>query len=115
MFGGLGGGFDPSKMKGLMKQMGIKQEEVDASRVIIEKKDGTRTIIENPSVSKIIMKGQESWQVSGEAHEESGEEGISEDDINLVMEKTGKSEKEVKEALEECNGDIAETIVRLSR
>ena len=32
----------------------------------------------------------------------------------MVSEKTGKSEKEARKALEETNGDIAEAIVRLS-
>ena len=60
MFGGLGGlfggGMDPKKMKAMMKQLGINQEEVEATRVIIEKSDG-RVVIENPSVQKIKMQG----------------------------------------------------------
>lgn len=104
------GGVDPKKMQAMMKQMGIKQEEIDALRVIIEKEDG-RIVIENPAVTKIVMQGQESWQVVGEARVE--EEGISQEDINLVMEKTGKSEEEAKAALEKT-GDIAEAILSLS-
>ena len=104
------GNFDPKKMQAMMKQLGINQEEIEALRVIIEKADG-RIIIENPSIQKIKMQGQESWQITGEAHEESA--GFSEEDVKLVMEKTGKSEDEVKEVLEET-GDIAEAIVRLS-
>jgi len=106
------GGVNPSQLKGMMKQMGIKQEEVEADRVIIEKSDGNRIIIEPANVQKIIMQGNESWQVTGQAREESG--GIREEDVNLVMEKTGKSEKEVRKALEEVGGDIAEAIVKLS-
>lgn len=106
------GGFDPSKMKGLMKQMGIKQEAIDSDRVIIEKRDGTKIVIDEAVVQKMTMHGQESWQITGKAREE--EEGINEEDVKLVMEKTGKGEDEVRKALEETNGDIAETIVRLS-
>jgi nascent polypeptide-associated complex subunit alpha len=113
MFGGLGGGFDPSKMKGLMKQMGIKQEEIDSDRVIIEKKDGTKIVIEDAGVQKMTMQGQESWQITGKAHEEEGS-GVKEEDVKLVMEKTGKSRKEVEEALADTGGDIAEAIVGLS-
>lgn len=115
MFGGLGGGLDPSKMKGLMKQLGIKQEAIDAERVIIEKKDGSKFLIENPNVQKMTMQGQESWQITGEGHEESEDEGVTEEDIMLVMEKTGKGRKEVEKALEESEGDIAQTIVALSK
>jgi len=111
---GLGGGFDPAKMKGLMKQLGVKQQEIDAERVIIEKRDGKKILIENPGVQRITMQGQESWQITGEAHEESAEEGVSEDDVKLVMEKTGKGEKDVRKALEETDGQVAEAIVKLS-
>ena len=31
------GGLNPKKMQGLMKQMGISQEEIPAEKVIIEK------------------------------------------------------------------------------
>ena len=106
------GGMNPAKMKGLMKQMGINQEEIEASRVIIEKPDNTKIIIENPNVQKITMQGQESFQITGDVTEEE-DNSIKEEDIQLVMEKTGKSEEEVREALEETD-DIAEAIIQLS-
>ena len=107
------GGIDPKKMSAMMKQMGIKQEEIDASRVLIEKNDGGKIVIDNPSVVKIVMSGQESWQISGEAREESAE-GFSDEDVQLVMEKTGKDEEEVRKILEENEGDIASAIIALS-
>jgi len=106
------GGINPSQMKAMMKQMGIKQEEIDCLRVIIEKAD-SRIIIEPATVQKITMQSQDSWQIAGEAREESKEPGISEEDISLVIEKTGKTREEAKKTLEET-GDIAEAIVRLS-
>ena len=108
---GLCGGLDPKKMKAMMKQMGINQEEVAAKRVVIEKED-SKIVIDNPSVQKITMQGQESWQIAGEAREEAL--GVSEDDILMVAEKTGKSKAEAKKALESVNGEIAEAIVKLS-
>jgi nascent polypeptide-associated complex subunit alpha len=111
MFPGLGGGLDPKKMQAMMKQLGMSQEEIEASRVIIEKKDG-RIIIENPSVAKIGIRGQESFQVSGDVREES-RFNISEEDIKIVMEKAGASEEEARKALEETR-DIAEAILKLS-
>src|SRR3989344_7145151 len=90
---------DPRKMQVMMKQMGINQEEIEASRVIIECSD-KKIIIEAPSIQKIKMQGQGSYQISGEEHEESNE-SFSEDDISLVMEKTGKSKDEVIQVLEE--------------
>ncbi len=106
------GKIDTKKMQGMLKQLGVKQEEIEAERVIIEKADG-KIIIESPNVQKIVMQGQESWQITGEAREEA--EDISEDDISLIMEKTGKSKKDAENALEETNGDIAEAIVKLQK
>ena len=107
------GGMDPKKMQAVMKQMGIKQEAIDALKVVIEKEDGSRIVIYNPSVVKIMMSGQESWQITGEAIDES-EEDISEEDVNLVMEKTGKSYEVCREALTRSEGDIAQCIVALT-
>ena len=105
------GGMHPAKMKAMMKQLGMNQEEIEAEKVIIDKTDGNRIVIENPNVQKITMQGQESFQITGEVREE--EQGIKEEDVKLVMEKTGKSEEEARGALEET-GDIAEAILKLS-
>ncbi len=109
MFPGMGK-IDPKKMQQMMKQLGINQEEIEATRVIIEKSDG-KIIIENPNIQKILMQGQESWQITGESREVKEN---SKADIQLIMEKTGKNEKEAKNALENAKGDIAEAIISLS-
>ena len=101
---------DPKKMQAMMKQMGINQQEIEADRVIIEKSDG-RIIINSPSIQKVTMQGQESFQITGEISEESS--GFTEDDIALVAEKTNSSKEDARAALEETN-DIAEAIVKLS-
>ena len=111
MFPGLGGGLDPKKMQAMMKQLGMNQEEIEAKRVIIEKSNNDKIIIKNPSVVKITIKGQESFQISGNVEEQTG---ISEEDIKTVMEKTGTNIKEAKKALEATNGDLAEAILSLS-
>jgi nascent polypeptide-associated complex subunit alpha len=100
---------DPKKMQSMMKQMGINQEEISASRVIIEKEDGNKIIIKNPSITKIKMQGQESFQIAGEIEEED----FSEEDIEMIMEKTSCTREEAEEALEET-GDLAEAILKLS-
>lgn len=98
-------------MQAVMKQMGMSQDQIPASRVTIEKPDDTKIVIDNPSVTKIKMQGQESFQISGEAREEGG---TSEADIKTVMEKTGSSEEQAKKALENSAGDLAEAILKLS-
>ncbi|MFA5992690.1 MAG: nascent polypeptide-associated complex protein [Candidatus Pacearchaeota archaeon] len=101
---------NPAQMKAMMKQMGIKQEEIDAIRVIIET-EGENIVIENPSVVEVNMSGNKSWQISGDAHTE--EKGFAEEDIKMIMEKTGVSEVEAKRALEKT-GDIADAIIELT-
>ena len=103
---------NPGQMKAMMKQMGIKQEEIDAIRVIIET-ESENIIIENPSVVEVNMSGNKSWQISGDAHTEERSGGFSKEDIKMIMEKTGVSEAEAKKALEKT-GDIADAILELS-
>ena len=100
----------PRKMQEAMKQMGISQENIDASKVIIETKDDKKIIINNPVVAKIKVQGQESFQISGEVNEEIS---ISEQDIKTVMEKTGHNKEESKRALEKTQ-DLAGAILELS-
>jgi nascent polypeptide-associated complex subunit alpha len=104
------GGLNPKKMQGLMKQMGIQQDEVPVEKVTIEKTDGSKIIISPANVQKITMQGQSSYQISGEEIEE---QGISEEDIKMVMEKTSCTEEQARKTLEKT-GDIAEAILNLS-
>ena len=96
-----------------MKQMGIKQEEIDALRVVIEKNDGSKIILANPSVLKIKMQGQDSFQISGDEIEESEEQEFSEEDVKTIVEKTRCTKEKAKEILEKT-GDLAEAILELS-
>ena len=105
------GGVNPAQMKGMMKKMGISQEELPVRRVIFEMADGN-LVIDEPSVMRIKMQGQESFQVTGEAVEESVE-SFSDEDVEMVVSQSGKSEDEVRAALEKSDGDIAEAIVSL--
>jgi len=104
---------NPKQMQAMMRKMGISQDEILAKRVIIEKKDGEKLIIDEPNVVKIKMQGQTSFQITGEERVESVEVGISAEDIKTVMEKTNCTEKEAKEALEKT-GDLAEAIMELA-
>ena len=105
------GGLNPKKMQALMSKMGISQEEIDASKVTIEKRDGGKILINNPSVTKMNIKGNEMFQIQGQVQE--SEAGISEEDIKTVMEKTGASETEARKALEKTK-DLADAIMELS-
>ncbi|MEK6913067.1 MAG: nascent polypeptide-associated complex protein [Nanoarchaeota archaeon] len=103
---------NPKQMQAMMKQMGINQQDIPSPRVIIEKDDGGKIVINNPSVIKIKMGGQESFQITGDVSEETSED-FSEEDIKTIIEKTGCSKAEAKKALEET-GDLADAIMKLS-
>ena len=105
------GGLNPKKMQALMSKMGISQEEIDASKVTIEKTDGGKVIINNPSVTKMNIQGNDVFQIQGEV-QESTEPSISEEDIKTVVEKTGVSEPEARKALEKTK-DLADAIMEL--
>jgi len=105
------GGMDPKKMQGMMKKMGISQTPMNVHRVIFEM-ENSKLVIDEPSVIKVMMQGQETYQVTGEAREEE-EEVFSSEDVEMVVEKTGKSGEEVRAALEKSEGDIAEAIIGL--
>ena len=104
-------GMNAAKMQGMMKKMGISQTPLNVNRVIFEMADGN-LVIDEPSVIRVMMQGQETYQVSGEANEEELED-FSEEDVKMVVSQTGKSEDEVRTALEKSEGDIAEAIIEL--
>jgi len=102
-------GMDPKMVKMAMKKLGIKQEDIGASRVIIETLDNKKIIINHPAIQKIDMAGNVSFQISGEISEEK----FSDEDINIVVEQTGASKDKAKRSLEKNNGDLAKTILEL--
>ena len=101
------GGMNPKQMGKMMKQMGIQNEELDADKVEITLKDGTKISFDNPSVQAMTVQGQKTYTVSGDAKEE---KTIPEEDIAMVMEQAKVTREKAIKALEEKNGDIAEAI-----
>ena len=107
-------GLDPKKMQAVMKQMGIAQADISANRVIIET-DEKNIIINNPSVIQIKMQGATNFQVSGDVTEEEiKEESTAEEDLEMIMEKTGCDKEKAKEALDKSGVDLTEAILSLS-
>ncbi len=105
---------DPRQLKRIMDSMGIKSSDIDAQRVVIEGKDRD-IIIENPQVTRIVAQGSTSFQVQGEVKEvDKVKVEIGDDDIKMVMEKSGISDADkARVALEESNGDIAAALINL--
>ncbi len=105
---------NPRDMAKAMQRMGIQQTEVPATEVIIRgpEKD---IIIQNPQVHKVNMMGQETWQITGSAVEQSksSEPDISEEDVQTVMGQTGVTHDDALIAIREAKGDLAEAILKL--
>lgn len=107
-------GMNPRDVQKAMKKLGIKQEEIEATKVIIKTND-KEIVINNPQVSKVNMMGQETFQIVGqpEEHPISSEPEINEDDIKTVMEQTSATEEQAKDAIEKNEGDLAKAIMEL--
>lgn len=108
-------GVNPRQLKQMMKQMGMSQDDIDATQVLI-KTNNQVYVFENPNVQKVSMQGQTTFQISGDYRIEDlkVEVEISQDDITMVSEQTGVSKDIAKKALEKSNGDIAQAIIDLS-
>jgi nascent polypeptide-associated complex subunit alpha len=106
---------NPRKMQQAMKQLGIQQDDLPAKRVEITLED-KKLVFENPDVQKVDMMGQETYQVVGKPQEhplEKREVVIDDEDIETVVQQTGCTEDEAKEAIKENDYDLAEAILSL--
>lgn len=106
---------NPRKMQQMMRRMGIQQQDIeDAQQVIIRCSD-REIVIDNPSVAKVNMMGQETFQISGQESERSldTKPEINNDDVNTVMEQAGVAESKARQAIEEAKGDLAQAIMSL--
>ena len=120
------------QMRRRMQQQGIDMDQIDATRVIIERTEGS-LVIEQPEVILMKQMGQEIYQVIGEAHEVSSEElvieegseipvdldsselkpTITENDVMLVASQANVDKEEARAVLTDCEGDIAKAILYL--
>jgi nascent polypeptide-associated complex subunit alpha len=101
----------------MMKQMGLKMDELsDIERVILQ---GSKReiVIEGPAVTSINVQGQKMYQVAGGTVTETSmerEPEIPEEDVLLVAQQAGVSMERAKAALEDAGGDLARAILMLS-
>ena len=100
---------DPKKIQKMMKKMNMNLTQIEAEKVVIHKKDG-KTIIMDPEIMVVDMMGRDVYQISGTVHEQS----VTDEDVDMVMEQTGKDKDTVVAKLEELNNDLARAIKELS-
>lgn len=107
-------GVNPRQMKQMMRKMGMQQQEIPAQEVIIKLEDSDM-VISNPSVMKVNMMGQETFQISGEIEMRSRDNtpNISDDDIEMVASQANVSPEEAAKAIVASKGDLAEAIMKL--
>ena len=107
-------GMNSHQMRQMMKRMGIAQQEIEATEVIIKTSDKV-LVFNNPQVSKVNLMGQETYQVVGTPQEQDVDTKpeIGEEDIKTVAEQANVSEDEARQAIEDANGDLADAIIKL--
>lgn len=111
---------DPRTLKRMMKQMGIKTEDLEGVEEIIIKTKSKNYVFGSAQVTVVEAQGQKTFQIIGEpkVSERTGDESesgpiIPDEDVKLVAEKAGVSEEVARKTLIECNGEPAEAIIKL--
>jgi nascent polypeptide-associated complex subunit alpha len=97
-----------------MKRFGITQQEIEAEEVLIKCAE-KEIIITNPSVIKVNLMGEDTFQITGNIIERKKTYEPEENDIKIVVEKTGVSRERAVDALKENNGDLASAILSLKK
>lgn len=112
-------GMNPKQLKKMerqMKKMGMDMKELKNVKEVVIRLEDKELVIPDAEVSLMNVMGQETYQVTGKAHEVEIEEEliIPDEDIEMVANQANVSEDEARQALEETNGDLAEAILKLT-
>ena len=104
------------QMERQMKKMGTNMKDLDGAVEVIIRFEDKELIIDEPSVSLMSVMGSETYQIEGKAREVELEYEIEipDEDVEMVANSANVSEDKAREALEECKGDLAEAIMKLS-
>lgn len=109
------GRMNPRQMNQMMKRLGITVKEIENVKKVIIQTDTKEYIFEDADVTMMDAQGQKTYQITGKPRIVDKKEDIPKEDIDLVVEQTGKSAEEAKKALKETKGDIAEAIMKLTK
>jgi nascent polypeptide-associated complex subunit alpha len=115
---------NPREQRRMMQRMGMNMNTVSDVEEVVIKTTSKEITIEQPEVAILEMQGQKIFQVIGGQITEhvpehkavataSATPKVSEEDVQLVADQTGKSLNEARRALEECEGDLAKAILLL--
>ena len=109
------GNINPRQMNQMMRRLGISVKNIDNVEKIIIQTDTKEYVFKEAEVTIMDAKGSKTYQIVGNPIIRDRSDDTQKEDIQLIMDQTGKSEEEAKKALEESNGDIAEAILKLSQ
>lgn len=113
---------NPREARRMMQRMGMNMDSLPDVEQVIIKTSSKDLLIESPEVAILNMQGQKIFQIIGGQITEQAPQrtapsppkfSVSEEDVRLVADQTGKSVEEAKAALEECEGDLAKAILLL--
>ena len=115
---------DSRRARRMMKQMGMKMDELGDVHTVILQGKNREIVIEGPAVTSINVQGQKMYQIAGGKETErkpqteaapAEEEPlkIPEEDILLVAQQANVSMEKARAALEQSGGDLAQAILML--
>ena len=114
---------NPREQRRMMQRMGMNMDNVPDVQQVVIRTNSKDIVIDEPQVAILEVQGQKMYQViGGEVSEQApsqrqapkaAQPTYSEEDVRLVADQTGKSLEKAKEALEECQGDLAKAILLL--
>ncbi len=113
---------NPRQMQKAMKQMGIKQTEIEDVVEVIIRTKRNEIVLKGAEVVSVEMGGSKSYQISGPeiVRELGSDDGSSEpqvtfaaSDVDLVMSQTGCDREKAVEALTATDGQPAEAILKI--
>jgi len=114
---------NPREQRRMMQRMGMNMDSVpDVQQVVIRTAEKD-IVIDEPEVAILQVQGQKMYQIiGGEVSEQAPGKALgakpaaptfSDEDAQLVADQTGKPLEKAKEALAECQGDLAKAILLL--
>ena len=115
---------DSRRARRMMKQMGMKMDELGDVHTVILQGKNREIVIEGPTVTSINVQGQKMYQVAGGRETERkpqteaapAEEKpleIPEEDVLLVAQQANVGMEKARAALEQSGGDLAQAILML--
>jgi len=105
---------NPKQMNQMMKKLGINVKDIKNVEKVIIITDQKEYIFDQAEVTVMNAQGQQTYQIVGSPRIQPRKEEIPQEDIDLIVDQTGKTADEAKQALEASKGDIAEAIMKLT-